>query len=237
MIKLTSLIPFFKKLMSTPENKSRISNSEGQTLEVIPKHLQAINFATVHGTVSAMFGPWGTTFRERKRLIKALHSASNSPVNFPSMSEIPFDYKENSATLYLSPAYNSTINNTLVGFNKEYSSTHWGIIPTDEKNPYHIMRIWRIGLGEFPIGSPNPLGLYVAQPKKGGEIKYFAVARKNEKNSDLQIIESLNDKLEIELMHEVRTAAELLKEYKRERLYVNLGYIERVLRRYPHPSS
>jgi hypothetical protein len=217
--------------------RSSMNTGESLSLEPLPKNKQAINFAKVHGIVTAMNGPGGISYRGRLNLKDAFHNASAWPTNFPVMGAINSCYGEDSGKLLLSAPYDSAIKHELVGFEEEYSSTHWGILPTTwDDNPFNIMRIWRIGVGEFPVGANHPLGLYVAQPKKGGELAYFAVSKKSG-TDELQVMESLDESLTISLMHEVRRAAEVMTDYKRTIANVDPEWIAKVLARYPHPTS
>jgi hypothetical protein len=220
--------------MNTLEQKSRIKTSESHALETIPKYRQALNFATIHG-IETTYGKTGTSFMGRLRLVKAFQNASNWPVNYPAMGTIPVGYGEDYGELFLTLPYKSIIQHDLVGFDEEHSETRWGILPVNDDNPYNIMRIWRKGVGEFPKGANHPRGLYVAQPKIGGELTYFAVSKMP--GTDKLQVESLEEPLTIALIHEVRLAAEVMTDYMFHNFDNAPEWIDEVLSRYPHPSS
>jgi hypothetical protein len=128
--------------MASVERPPVTSKGEIPLLESLPKYRQAINFATVHGIVTAMNGPGTTSYRGRLRLKEAFHNASAWPTNFPEMGAVDRCYGEDSGYLLLSAPYGSAIQHELVGFEEKYSSTHWGILPTVfHDNPFNIMRI------------------------------------------------------------------------------------------------
>lgn len=206
---------------------------ESSTGDLPPGYEQAINFALVHAITRHASGV--ITFHGMLDLQSALRNAPEGWPDFDAMAHLRPPNPDNTNHIVMSPPYRSRpARKSETG---EIQTDHWAVLPTPNDNPFHLMHLTRTIGYRRPL---HPAGFYVAEPKQGGSIVYFAVIPNEMRHPENRFqVQLLNDEITYALMCEIELAATVLYDDKP----VNFleadsdSFLEAIMSNYPHPSQ